>query len=77
MVEYRFNPDDKFIVLASDGVFEFLSNEDVVKIVVKYWKEQDCEGAAEEVAREARKKWVEEEHVIDDITCIVIFLNLN
>ena len=27
--EYDMSEDDKFIVLASDGVWEFLSNEDV------------------------------------------------
>jgi len=28
--------EDKFIVLGSDGIFEFLSNEEVVRIVVPY-----------------------------------------
>ncbi len=28
---------DKFIILASDGVWEFLSNDEVVKIVESYY----------------------------------------
>jgi serine/threonine protein phosphatase PrpC len=28
---------DKFIVIASDGVWEFLSNEDVVRIVEPFY----------------------------------------
>jgi serine/threonine protein phosphatase PrpC len=40
-LEYSITNEDKFIVIGSDGIFEFLSNEDVVKIVVPYWKADD------------------------------------
>ena len=36
ILEYQLNSQDKFVVIGSDGVFEFLSNEDVVKIVVPF-----------------------------------------
>lgn len=62
-------------MLASDGVFEFLSNEDIVKIVVKHWKAKSTVSAAEAIAKQARRKWIKLEQVIDDITCIVVFLN--
>jgi len=29
VLEFDISPDDKFIVIASDGVWEFLSNENV------------------------------------------------
>jgi serine/threonine protein phosphatase PrpC len=29
--------DDKFMILASDGVWEFISNEDAVNMVVPFW----------------------------------------
>jgi serine/threonine protein phosphatase PrpC len=29
IIEFEVHPDDKFIVVASDGVWEFLSNEQV------------------------------------------------
>jgi serine/threonine protein phosphatase PrpC len=38
ILEYDITPEDKFIVLGSDGIFEFLANEDIVRIVVPYWK---------------------------------------
>jgi serine/threonine protein phosphatase PrpC len=38
ILEYNITPDDRFLVLGSDGVFEFLSNEEIVKIVVPFWK---------------------------------------
>jgi serine/threonine protein phosphatase PrpC len=45
ILEYSITPDDRFIVLGSDGIFEFLSNEDIVKIVVPFWKQSDPQGA--------------------------------
>ena len=32
VLDFNLEPDDKFIVIASDGVWEFLSNEDVKTI---------------------------------------------
>lgn len=29
---------DKFMILGSDGIFEFLDNEEVVRIAGPYWK---------------------------------------
>jgi len=35
--ELELSEDDKFIILASDGVWEFISNEEAVNLVVPYW----------------------------------------
>ena len=76
ILEFDLTPEDKFIVLGSDGIFEFLSNEDVLKIILPYWRANDVVSASEALAKEAKFKWMKEEEVIDDITCIVIFLNV-
>ena len=68
--------EDKFIVLASDGIWEFLKNIDVARIIYPFYLKKNAEGAAESLVREAFKKWKKEEDVIDDITCIVIFLDV-
>ncbi len=68
--------DDKFIVLASDGIWEFMKNIEVAKIIYPFYQKKNAEGAAESLVREAFKKWRKEEEVIDDITCIVIFLDV-
>ena len=48
----------KFIVMASDGVWEFLSNEKVMEIVNKfYYNNLDSYAAAEKVIEEATKMW--------------------
>ena len=58
ILEFDLTCDDKFIVLGSDGIFEFLNNEDVVKLVVPYWRRNDVEGAAEVLAKEAKSAWM-------------------
>ena len=68
--------DDKFIVIASDGVWEFLPNEEIVSLVVPYWLQNNPEGACEKIAKESVAHWKKEDEDIDDITCIVVFLNI-
>lgn len=41
--------DDEVIVIASDGVWEFLSNEHVAQIVHTYYRTQEAELAANTV----------------------------
>jgi serine/threonine protein phosphatase PrpC len=69
--------DDKFIVIASDGVWEFLSNEDVAQIVFPFFEKRNAEGAAEALVKEGYLKWkYEEDDIVDDITCVIIFLDV-
>ena len=69
--------DDKIciVVSASDGVWEFLSNERVKDIVLPFYYKNDVKGAANEIVKEASLKWKEEGLGMDDITCVVVFLN--
>jgi len=76
ILELNLCEQDKFIVLASDGVFEFLTNEDVISIVAPHYKNNSAEKAAEALIRESLRRWKKEENVVDDITCIIIFLSL-
>jgi serine/threonine protein phosphatase PrpC len=76
MSEYTFTKEDKVVVIASDGVWEFLENIDVAKIVYPFYLQKNAEGAAENLVRASFKRWRKEESVIDDITCIVIFLDV-
>lgn len=62
---------DQFLVLGSDGIFEFMSNQDVVDLVSQY---DDPQKASAALAAEAKARWRKEEDVVDDITAIVIYL---
>lgn len=77
ILELDLGKDDKFIVLASDGVWEFLGNDEVANIVRPFYETKNAEKAAEAVVRESYLRWKrEEEGIVDDITCIIIFLDV-
>ena len=73
--EYQLLNEDKFIILASDGIWEFISSEEVVNIVKDFYLENNIEGALTCLYNEASKRWIMEEEIIDDITIILVFLN--
>ena len=73
---YDISHDDRFIVIASDGVWEFLSNEQVANIVLPFYQQGQAEQAANCIVREAANQWKNREDVIDDITCVVVFLDI-
>ena len=62
------------IVVASDGVWEFTSNEEIKAIIMKYYHTNDAEGCANEIVLKARTKWESEVYAIDDITVVVAFI---
>jgi len=74
--DFVLTTEDKVMVLASDGVWEFLENQDVANIVYPFFLQKNAEGAAEALVRAAFKTWKREESVIDDITCIIVFLDV-
>jgi serine/threonine protein phosphatase PrpC len=42
LLEQDLTPQDKILIIGSDGIFEFLSNEEVLKIVVPFWTRNDA-----------------------------------
>ena len=71
----RHDGDDCFIVLGSDGVWEFMSDDEVVDVVgrVGGLNGERAEDAARAVVEEATRRWQLEEEVIDDITCVIVY----
>jgi len=67
--EREIEADDKFIVLASDGVWEFMSSLEVVQTIAK----SKPDDAAKNLVEESTKRWKKEEEVIDDITAVVCY----
>ena len=72
-IETEIDKDTKFIILASDGVWEFLDNQKVKDLVMPYYKKNDPEGACKLLINESTKWWNEEDIVVDDITVICLF----
>ena len=55
ILEYTLSPNDQFILLASDGVWEFMSNVDVARLVYPYVEKNAPEAAANALVKEATK----------------------
>jgi serine/threonine protein phosphatase PrpC len=72
--EYTFCKEDKFFVVASDGLFEFISSHDIVEIIKDFYLSGDIVGCCEYLYKLSREKWMKEEEVVDDITMILVFL---
>lgn len=64
----------KYIVLASDGVWDYLSGEDIIDIVTPFFLRGDPGNAAKEIVSEATKLWEKDGIGRDDITVIVSFI---
>ena len=65
--------DDKFIIIASDGIWEFISSNECVNIIKDYYLKKDLKGCLKYLLNESSKRWIKEEEVIDDITAVLIF----
>ena len=65
----------KFIVVASDGIWEFLSNEQVMNMIIPFYLKNDPDSACEKLVKEAVACWKKEDDVVDDITIIIVFMN--
>ncbi|CAK60007.1 unnamed protein product (macronuclear) [Paramecium tetraurelia] len=72
--KFSISAQDQFIVVASDGVWEYMSNEEVMSVVIPFLDKDNPEQAAERVVIEATQAWRRNSLARDDITCIVIFL---
>ena len=72
-IEEKIDKDTKFIIVASDGIWEFLDNDTVKKITMPYYEKNDPNGACKDLIKRATEFWNQEDIVVDDITCIVVF----
>lgn len=72
----RLTVDDSFIVLASDGVWEFMDSQTVVDFVGRVRRDGgSADAAAEALVREAVRRWRRNEVVVDDTTAVVMWLD--
>ena len=45
------------MIIASDGVWEFLSNEDIMNFVIPFYKTMNAAGASDKLVEESLKTW--------------------
>ena len=71
--EFDFCEEDKFMIIASDGIWEFISSQECIDIIQSYYENNDLKGCCEYLYQESSKRWLKEEEVIDDTTLILVF----
>lgn len=57
VIEAKLDETCQFLVIASDGVWEFLNNQTVCKLVEPYYLKQDPDGACNKVIEESARMW--------------------
>ena len=72
VLEFTIGIDDKFIVIASDGLWEFMTNEDVSRIVGPYYDDNQPEQASNALVKAAHARWIEVSNNYFDLTFIFI-----
>ena len=72
-IDEKIDKDTKFIIVASDGIWEFLDNDTVKNMVKPFYEKNDPNGACKELIKKATEFWNQEDVVVDDITVIVVF----
>mmetsp|Transcript_7829 Transcript_7829/g.11875 ORF Transcript_7829/g.11875 Transcript_7829/m.11875 type:complete len:437 (+) Transcript_7829:61-1371(+) len=84
---HRIEKDDHFLLAATDGLWEFMSNEEAVNIVHTLQKNYDkflnrelekanCHRACiQRLHEEANRRWMHYEQVVDDTTIALTFFN--
>ena len=66
--EFFLEKNDKFIIIGTDGLWEYIPSQECVEIVKDYYLKNDIQGAGNYLYKEASKRWIVEQDVVDDIT---------
>ena len=73
ILEYDLCEKTKYIVACSDGVWEFLNNDEVKEIGKKYYAKNDPSGFCHELVDQSLNLWEANDIIVDDITAVVTF----
>jgi len=74
IIQTDIKDDDQFIVIGSDGLFEFLANEKIMNLVVPYFLRNELKEACDVLVKAAVQSWKDVSEMIDDITCVIVSL---
>ena len=75
IVEYTLNPKSKYMLICSDGIWEYISNDKAMNIGNKYYLKNDAYGLCNDLTKTSTSIWNTEDldGDVDDITVVVAF----
>lgn len=72
---YSLQPTDKYLILCTDGITEFINANEIVEMVHTHTTPRE---AAQALVAEARRRWVHNDgRHVDDCSVIVCFLDVS
>ena len=74
LLTFQLDSSARCLILASDGVFEFMTNEEVLAIARSRKKDGPLT-AAQEIVKTAFAHWANEDSRSDDVTCAVVYFD--
>jgi cGMP-dependent protein kinase len=57
ITEYSLHPQDEIVIIASDGVWEYLENTEVGRLARKHYPTYNAEAAANDIVMAADAEW--------------------
>ena len=73
IIEYTMDDKSKYMIICSDGVWEFLKNEKVMEIANKYYIEDNIDKLIDKIIKKSQYWWDKEDVIRDDITIVAVF----
>ena len=73
--EHKLNHNSKYMVICSDGVWEFLTNENVRDIGNTFYQMGKVGEFCSNLAKKAVQTWEENDIIRDDITVVCVYFN--
>ena len=73
IIEYEIDEKSKYMVICSDGVWEFSNNEDVMRMGTEFYKEDNIDEFMDKIIKVSEFWWEKEDIMRDDITAVIVF----
>jgi serine/threonine protein phosphatase PrpC len=68
------SPEDTCLILATDGLWEFVTSQDAVSAVNLHSPALTCEAVCEHLEEVALQAWRDKAVMVDDITVLLVYL---
>ena len=73
IIEYTLDEKSKYMVICSDGVWEFIDNEDIMRMGIEYFLKNNIEEFLDKIIQVSEFWWEKEDIIRDDITAVIVF----
>lgn len=69
------NNTKECLIIASDGVWEFIDNKQVMNLSIPFIEKDDLNNVCQSLINESTSWWEKEDIVVDDITVVTAIFN--